>query len=305
MGETVLQPQTQMLNANGVSLCYARFTPSEKKSDLPLILIRGLGTQLIQWPPAFIDYFTAAGLEVIVFDNRDVGESQKLDAAGVPDIMALLSAGEAGASFPVPYEMADMAADVIGLMDALDIEKAHIFGMSLGGMVAQHLAFSHGNRMGHVVCVMSSSGNPDLPRPGVSELAPPDDADDIEALEAYLVDMLGEHGSPAFSTALETRQELAAKLARRHYHPPGVVRQMAAAIADGSRVARLQQIAVPFMVVHGLADTLIDPKCGEDIAAHVPNAVWRPVEGMGHDLGVGIEHEIGPDILAFLGLGDA
>ena len=302
MTASVLQPQTNLLTANGIGLCYARFQPDERKSDVPLILIRGLGTQLIQWPPAFIEFFTQAGLEVIVFDNRDVGESQKLDAAGVPDVMALLAAGQSGASFPVPYQLNDMAADVIGLMDALGIAKANIFGMSLGGMVAQHLAFSHGDRMGHVVCVMSSSGDPDLPLPAVSELAPPDDAEDVAALTDYLIESLAMHASPDFPTPPETRAALAAKLARRHYHPQGIVRQMAAAIADGSRVERLKTIDVPFMVIHGLADTLIDPICGEDIAAHVPAALWRPVTGMGHDLGVGIEHEIGPDILAFLGI---
>ena len=156
--------------ANGLTLCYDRFTPADGPTPdtPPLILIRGLGTQMIQWPARFIDTFVAAGREVIIFDNRDVGESQKLDAAGVPDIMALLAGADAGAAFPVPYTIADMAADVVGLMDALDIEKADVFGMSLGGMVAQHLAFSHGDRMAHVICVMSSSGNPQLPRPAVS-----------------------------------------------------------------------------------------------------------------------------------------
>ena len=123
-------------NANGLNLCYEVFEAAEKRDPAPLILIRGLGTQMVQWPPAFIEYFTAAGLDVIVFDNRDVGESDKLDAAGVPDLMALLAGAEAGASFPVPYQLADMAQDVIGLMDALAIDKAHIWGMSLGGMVA-------------------------------------------------------------------------------------------------------------------------------------------------------------------------
>lgn len=302
MTSPILQPQTNYLTANGISLCYARFQPVAKKSDVPLILIRGLGTQLIQWPPAFIEFFTQAGLEVIVFDNRDVGESQKFDAAGVPDIMALLAAGQSGISFPVPYQISDMAADIIGLMDALDIAKAHIFGMSLGGMVAQHLAFSHSTRMAHVVCVMSSSGNPDLPRPAVSELAPPDDAEDIAALTDYLSDSLALHASPDFPTPQETRIALAAQLARRNYHPQGIIRQMAAAIVDGNRVERLKTISVPFMVIHGLADTLIDPICGEDIAANVPSAIWRPVDGMNHDLGVGIENEIGPDILTFFGL---
>jgi len=292
-------PQIQ---ANGLSLCYERFAPAGEEQGAPFIFIRGLGTQLIQWPPAFIDFFSRAGFEVIVFDNRDVGESQKLDAAGVPDIMALLSGAEAGASFPVPYTIADMAEDVIGLMDALGIEKANILGMSLGGMVAQHLAFSHGARMRHVICVMSSSGNPDLPRPAVSELAPPDDIDDKPALVAYLTEMLGEHMSPAFVTQEADRAAMAERIAARNYHPPGIVRQMAAAIADGSRVARLKHITVPFMVIHGRDDTLIDIACGEDIAAQVPHAVWRPVNGMGHDIGPGLEDEIGPDILAFLGV---
>ncbi|MGC6534591.1 MAG: alpha/beta fold hydrolase [Parvibaculales bacterium] len=292
--------QTQHLNANGVRLCYARLHPNEQTQDAPIIFIRGLGTQLIQWPPAFLTFFTAAGYEVIIFDNRDVGESQKLDAAGVPDIMALLAGREAGASFPVPYAIADIAADVIGLMDGLEIEKAHIFGMSLGGMVAQHLAFSHAARIGKVMCVMSTSGHPDLPMPAASELAPPDDADDSEALIAYLTEMLGEHMSPAFPTPVEARQAMAAKLAARHYHPPGVVRQMAAAIADGDRTDRLKTVRLPFMVLHGEADTLIDVACGKHIADTVPGAVWRPVAGMGHDIGPGLEDEIGTDILSFL-----
>lgn len=291
-------PQIQ---ANGLSLCYERFAPHGDVKGDPFIFIRGLGTQLIQWPPAFIDFFAEAGFEVIVFDNRDVGESQKLDVAGVPDIMALLSAAEAGASFPVPYTIGDMAADVIGLMDALAIEKANIFGMSLGGMVAQHLAFGHGARMSHVVCVMSSSGNPELPRPAASELAPPDDVDDRQALIAYLTDMLGEHASPAFPTPEADRAAMARRIAARNYHPQGIVRQMAAAIADGNRINRLKDITVPFMVIHGTDDTLIDIACGEDIAANVAQAVWRPVAGMGHDIGPGLEREIGPDILAFLG----
>ena len=286
---------------DGLSLCYEVFEAAEKRMAEPLICIRGLGTQMIQWPPAFIDYFTRAGLDVIVFDNRDVGESSKLDAAGVPDIMALMAAAEAGASFPVPYQMADMARDVIGLMDALKIDKAHIFGMSLGGMVAQHLAFSHAARLGKVVCVMSSSGDPSLPRPAASELILPD-ADDEVALIAYMTESLGEHASPAFPTPLAVRQELAAKIIKRCYYPQGVVRQMAAAIADGARTERLKTISLPFMVVHGDADTLIDLACGQHIADSVPNAVWRPVSGMGHDIGPGLEDEIGPDILAFLGL---
>jgi pimeloyl-ACP methyl ester carboxylesterase len=287
--------------ANGLSLCYEIFEALNKRSAEPLILIRGLGTQMIQWPPAFIDYFTDAGLDVIIFDNRDVGESGKLDAAGVPDLMALAAGAEAGAGFPVPYELADMAQDVIGLMDALAIEKAHIWGMSLGGMVAQHLAFSHAARIGKIICVMSTSSDPSLPMPAASELTPPDNDDEDELID-YMTDSLAEHASPAFPTPLETRRVLATKIIQRCWHPQGVIRQMAAALVDGSRTERLQNINLPFMVIHGDADTLIDISCGRHIADTVPGAVWRPVVGMGHDIGPGLEDEIGPDILAFLGL---
>ena len=290
-------------NTNGLSLCYEKFEGADKTHAVPLILVRGLGTQMIQWPQAFINYFTAAGLDVIVFDNRDVGESSKLDAAGVPDIMALVASekmsGDGGAAFPVPYQMADMAADVVGLMDALGIEKAHVFGMSLGGMVVQHLAFSHAERMEKLICVMSSSGDASLPRPAASELILPD-ADDEQALIDYMTESLNEHASPAFPTPEATRRALATKIVQRAYHPQGVVRQMAAAIADGARTERLKSVNTPFMVIHGDADTLIDISCGKHIADNVPHAIWRPVSGMGHDIGPGLEDEIGPDVLAFL-----
>ncbi len=291
-----------LVQANGISLCVQRFLPDHNAGVAPLILIRGLGTQMIQWSSAFIEYFTKAGLEVIIFDNRDVGESQKLDAAGIPDIMGLLEDQQAGAAFPVPYGIGDMADDVIGLMDALAIDKANIFGMSLGGMVAQHLAFTHGTRMEKVVCVMSTSGDPELPMPGVSELAPPDDAEGEAALIDYLTQSLAEHSSPSFPTPEPQRRAMATKIISRNYHPAGVIRQMAAAITDGSRVERLKTIRVPFLVIHGLADTLIEPVCGESLVSHVPGAIWRPVEGMGHDIGPQLELEIGPDILAFLGV---
>ena len=286
---------------NDISLYYEHRKPERASGAAPLILIRGLGTQLIQWPEAFLDYFLDLGLELILFDNRDVGLSQKLDAAGVPDIGALMAGASSGAMFPVPYTIADMAQDVIGLMDALAIDKANIFGMSLGGMVAQHLAFSHGARMSHVICVMSSSGNPDLPPPDAGALAP-SGAEDEATLIDELTASLGQFMSPAFPTPEADRRALAQKIVARSYHPQGVVRQMAAALADGSRVDRLATIKVPFMVIHGDSDALLQPVCGQDIADHVPHATWLLVAGMGHDIGPGIENIIGPEIAKFLSL---
>ena len=286
---------------NDISLYYEHRKPERSSGAAPLILIRGLGTQLIQWPEAFLDYFLDLGLELILFDNRDVGLSQKLDAAGVPDIGALMAGASSGAMFPVPYTIADMAQDVIGLMDALAIDKANIFGMSLGGMVAQHLAFSHGARMSHVICVMSSSGNPDLPPPDAGALAP-SGAEDEATLIDELTASLGQFMSPGFPTPEPDRRAMAQKIIARSYHPQGVIRQMAAALADGSRVDRLATIKVPFMVIHGDSDALLQPVCGQDIADHVPHATWLLVAGMGHDIGPGIENIIGPEIAKFLSL---
>lgn len=219
----------------------------------------------------------------------------------MPDIGALMAGASSGAMFPVPYTIADMAQDVIGLMDALAIDKANIFGMSLGGMVAQHLAFSHGARMSHVICVMSSSGNPDLPPPDAGALAP-SGAEDEATLIDELTASLGQFMSPGFPTPEADRRALAQQIVARSFHPQGVIRQMAAALADGSRVDRLATIKVPFMVIHGDSDALLQPVCGQDIADHVPHATWLLVAGMGHDIGPGIENVIGPEIAKFLSL---
>lgn len=289
------------LMANQISLYYEHHVPDNPCDAAPLILIRGLGTQLIQWPPAFVDYFLKLGLEVITFDNRDVGLSQKIDAAGVPDIEALSMAAGSGVSFPVPYGLADMAEDVIGLMDELGIEKANIFGMSLGGMVAQHLAFSHAPRMAHVVCVMSSSGNPDLPPPDAGSLVPSDAEDEAELIDD-MTQSLAQYMSPKYPTDEASRRAMATKIVQRCYYPQGVIRQMAAVITDGSRVERLKTINVPFLVIHGDSDDLLQPVCGEDIVAHVPDAAWHLIEGMGHDIGPGLEKVIGPHVAKFLQL---
>ncbi|HCL49046.1 MAG TPA: alpha/beta hydrolase, partial [Rhodobiaceae bacterium] len=145
----------------------------------------------------------------------------------------------------MPYGIADMADDVIGLMDALGIEKAHIWGMSLGGMVAQHLAFSYAARFEHIICVMSSSGGPDVPQPDSGNLEMPD-INDRAALLDYLVASLKQYMGPAFPVSDADCMQMAERIAERGYYPPGIVRQYAAIMADGSRVERLKNIASPF-----------------------------------------------------------
>lgn len=291
-----------MINANDVTLACEVFPAKGIKNAPPLILMRGLGTQMVQWRQPLIDSFAELGMDVVIFDNRDVGCSTKLDAAGIPDFGALDAASSAGTMFPVPYTLADMADDVIGLMDALDIKKANFFGISMGGMVAQHLGFSYANRFDHIVCVMSSSGGPDVPTPNISDVEMPD-VDDRAALINYLVQSQLENMGPGFPVSEATCLEVAELVAERGYYPPGIARQYAAIIADGSRVDRLHSIELPFFVIHGDHDELLPHVCGEDIVKHVRNAGWLLVEGMGHDMGPGIEKVITPAVAHFLGIG--
>ncbi len=289
------------VKANDVMLAYEVFEARAPHRAPPLILMRGLSTQMIQWHPSLIDSFTEQGMDVVIFDNRDVGRSAKLDAAGIPDFSALAAAASVGTMFPVPYTLDDMACDVVGLMDGLDIPKANFFGISMGGMVAQHLAFSYAARFEHIICVMSSSGGPDVPQPDSRNLEMPDINDRASLLD-YLVASLKQYMGPAFPVSDADCLHMAERIAERGYYPPGIARQYAAIMADGSRVERLKNIASPFLVIHGDHDTLLPAACGEDIVKNVEHAEWLLVEGMGHDMGPGIEAVITPAVCAFMGL---
>jgi pimeloyl-ACP methyl ester carboxylesterase len=252
--------------------------------DAPaFLLIRGLSTQLIHWPEPFLDAFVAAGFRVVVFDNRDVGKSSKFDAVGVPSIPDLLSG-----SIKPAYSVSDMALDAVGVLDALGIEKAHVAGMSLGGMIAQHLAFSHGERFYSVTSIMSSSGAPGLPS-GTPEaleamISSPSDPTDRESIIAHSMRTQKVISSPDFPP---TEAELRSYFERgydRCYFPQGSARQMGAVFSDGARADRLSDIRLPFLVIHGSADPLLPLRGGEDTAERVPGAQMEVIEGMGHDI---------------------
>jgi pimeloyl-ACP methyl ester carboxylesterase len=253
-------------------------------ADAPaFVLIRGLSTQLIHWPDRFLEIFVEAGYRVVLLDNRDCGLSEKFDAYGTPSIADLM----AGKAEP-PYRVADMALDVVGVLDALGIDRAHAAGISLGGMIAQHLAFSHADRFRTVASVMSTSGAPGLPAatPEAMEAltSRPSDPNDREVVIQHGMRTQRIISSPGFPP---TDDELRSYFERgydRCYCPDGSARQMAAVLADGSRVERLQTISLPFLVLHGTDDTLIPLACGEDTARHVPGARLETVAGMGHDI---------------------
>ncbi len=252
--------------------------------DAPaMLLIRGLSTQLIHWPERFLQLLVDAGLRVVCFDNRDAGLSQKFAAAGVPDIGAVI----AGTAAP-PYTLADMARDAVGVLDALGIERAHVAGISLGGMVAQHVAFSFGARCRSAASIMSTSGAPGLPPATPEAMAAltsqPADPTDRECVVTHNMRTQRVIESPAYPpTEAELRRYFERGYARC-YCPEGTARQMAAALADGSRAERLAGVAVPTLVLHGADDPLIHPACGEDTAQRVPGAKLVVVPGMGHDV---------------------
>lgn len=249
-----------------VSLAFETFGAP---TDPAIVLIRGLGTQMIEWPATLVDGLVANALKVIIFDNRDAGLSTKLvDASGEP-----------------PYRLEDMAQDVIGLLDHLAVRDAHIFGISLGGMIAQHVAMAHHARVRSLISVMSSTANPALPEMDpelrARMLATAESPDAIIQLDA---DNRALFGSPDYPESEAERLAAAQRAYRRSYAPAGVERQLKAAVADGSRVDRLRRIAVPTLVIHGTDDPLIPPAAGRDTAAQIPNAVLEIVPGMGHNI---------------------
>lgn len=257
---------------------------SRGPEDAPaFLLIRGLSTQLIHWPESLLESFVEAGFRVVVFDNRDCGLSGKFEAYGTPEIGDLL----AGRVDP-PYRLADMALDAVGVLDALGIERAHVAGISLGGMVAQHLASSHGDRFLSVTSIMSSSGAPGLPaaKPEAMEAltSRPSDPTDREVVIQHGMRTQRLIASPDYPPSETELRSYFERGYDRCYCPDGSARQMAAVLADGSRVERLRTVDLPFLVVHGTEDPLIPIECGEDTARHVPGARFESVAGMGHDV---------------------
>jgi pimeloyl-ACP methyl ester carboxylesterase len=248
-----------------------------------LLLIRGLASQLIHWPDAFVAALTGAGLRVLRFDNRDSGLSQKFDEAGVPDFGSVI----AGHAAP-PYTLADMAADAVGVLDALGVERAHVAGISLGGMVTQQVAISHPERCLSVASIMSSSGAAGLPpaTPAAMEAltSVPEDPTDRECVITHNMRTQRVIESPAYPPSEVELRDYFERSYDRCYCPDGSQRQMAAVLADRGRAERLAEVRVPTLVLHGAEDPLIHPACGEDTARCIPGAKLEIVPGMGHDV---------------------
>lgn len=272
--------------ANGITLEYERSGPAD---GAPLLLIHGVGAQLIRWPRALLDGLAAQGFATIRYDSRDIGLSTHMDGAPVPDLAAVTAALARGEAPDLPYTLSDLAADAAGLLDALGIASAHVVGVSLGGMVAQMLAIECPARVRSLAVLMSTSGNPALPGANPAALAklaavPPRPDGDIEGYLAHSVALNRALGSPAYPTPEADLRAFAAEAAKRAYYPIGAARQLAAGRGAADRRAALRALTVPTLVIHGADDPLIPAIAGEDIADNVPDSWLLRLRGMGHDL---------------------
>ncbi|HJV95478.1 MAG TPA: alpha/beta fold hydrolase, partial [Albitalea sp.] len=261
-------------------------------SGEPLLLIMGLGMQLLAWHDDFVQRLVASGFRVIRFDNRDIGLSQSFDALGVPHLAAMALKHALGLPVRSPYSLADMADDSAGVLDALGIARAHVCGVSMGGMVAQQLAVRHPQRVKSLCLMMTSSGARGLPGPslkvGAALLSRPQNPRDVDSMVAHYVRLFKLIGSPGYPAEEAWMREWLHRAARRSYRPRGTARQLAAIVADGDRSPLLPRITAPTQVLHGSADPLVPPAAGRDLAAKIAGARLDLVEGMGHDLPVAL-----------------
>ncbi len=265
-------------NVNGIEIEYA--TDGEP-SNPPLLLVMGLGAQLTTWPDGFVEGLRRRGFFVVRFDNRDCGLSTKFE--GLPDIAALFTGTDLSSA---PYRVEDMADDAAALLAELGITKAHVVGVSMGGMITQALVINHPELVLTATSIMSTTGDRAVGAPtgeAMTALLRPVASSREEAIEASLE---GSRviGSPAYPTEEHVLRERAAAAYDRSYCPDGTARQLAAILGSPDRTEGLHGARVPFLVVHGEADQLVTPGGGAATAAAVPGSELITIPGMGHDL---------------------
>lgn len=270
-------------SANGIALEYDVFGDPAAR---PLLLVMGLGAQMTRWRPEFCQLLAEAGHYVIRFDNRDIGLSHKFDDAGVPDMAQIFLQAQAGEPVTAPYTLDDMADDAAGLLDALDIDRAHVCGASMGGMIVQTMAVRHGPRLRSMVSIMSSTGNPDLPKstPEASAALLSPAGTTLDEVLDRAVSVARVIGSPAHQDEAEAIRARARADFERSFYPVGVARQMAAIAASGNRRPQLGSITTPTLVIHGKDDPLVPLAGGIDTHEAIPGSRLEVIEGMGHDL---------------------
>jgi pimeloyl-ACP methyl ester carboxylesterase len=293
------QPGTAAVN--GISIAYQSYGTKNKEV---ILLIAGTNAQLTMWPRAFCDKLVSSGYRVIAFDNRDIGLSTKFDNAGLPDWNAITKALEGNTKPPLAYSLDDMAKDAVGLLDALGIKKAHIVGASMGGMIAQRVAYYHPEHVLSLTSIMSGGGRAVFPlvaKPEIITKIPPAGApDDTAAYVQRELQSMKLLAGPKYPTDDKKALALIRANIKRSYHPDGLVRQGAASVAAfyAGRTNELKTISVPTLVIHGTDDPLVIPAAGKDIADTVPGAKYEEIAGMGHDIPAQLFEKVSAMIIA-------
>ena len=288
------------LKANGIQI---ELEDSGGEEKPVVLLIMGLGMQLIAWPDDFVRALVDAGFRVVRHDNRDIGLSQGFDEAGTGNLVWQSVRQRIGLPVRSVYTLQDMANDALGVLDALGVERAHVVGASMGGMIAQRVAASAPHRVASLISIMSSSGARNLPgpRPDVAAALMRRPRSRTEAaLVAHSLGLVRLISSPAYQQDERAVADRIARGLRRAYRPAGVVRQMLAIGADSGREKVLATISAPTLVLHGDADPLVPIACGRDTAQRISGARFVPIPGMGHDLPPKVVEMLIEHIIPFL-----
>jgi pimeloyl-ACP methyl ester carboxylesterase len=288
------------VQANGMTL---EVEDTGETDRFPVLLVAGMGMQLIGWPPPFVRGIQRSGFRVIRFDNRDIGLSTSLDHLGKPSVLLSVLKQKVGLKLNPPYTVQDLADDALALMDAMQLPRAHVVGVSMGSMVAQRMALSAPDRLISLTLLMTSSGAPNLPGPTA------------EVLKAMMVP-LAEGGTPQskantlrFLTALASPgfpypsgvlEDFIDQCMARSDRPQGALRQAMAVAADTERANALGQIRTPTLVIHGREDPILPWPCGLDAAQRIPFSEWQLIEGMGHDFPPGVVTQLLAHLLPFM-----
>lgn len=262
------------------------FEHSGSRADPRVLLIQGLGCQVVHWPGSLIEGLVDAGLCAVTFDNRDSGLSHGSEAPP-PSLMSLLAARDDPGDLVPTYSLSDMARDAVDLLDHIGQGGAHVIGVSMGGMIGQRMAIEHPERVYSLTSIMSSTGNPGLPPPSeeaVGALLASSGVEDAEAAIPLSIQAWQVFAGPHFNSETVGGARFAARAIERAYRPAGTLRQLAAILADGDRRADLEELDVPTLVIHGGADPLVPPEAGRDTAAAIPEATYVEIEKLGHDL---------------------
>lgn len=277
---TVNEEKALNVGPSGIEMAYERFGDPQAP---PVLLVMGIAAQMINWSEGFCAELVARGVQAIRFDNRDVGLSSHFPNAPAPDLQAALAGDTSSAS----YTLSDMAADAVGLLDALGLDNAHVVGVSMGGAIAQTIAIEHPGRVRSLTSIMSTTGDMSVGQPKPEVLATVfagPTADSRQEVVDQMVRAFRAVGSPGFHTDEAEVADRAGRAYDRAHDPLGVARQAVAAVASGDRTARLRSLDVPTLVLHGADDAMCDISGGRATAAAIPGAELVVIDGMGHDL---------------------